>query len=195
MKTLELSEKYFISKGKHRKVYLHPTDSEKCIKIPRAGLKKRSRDREIKYLLKYSKWSSNYLSMYLGNVITNLGSGDLFHLIRNSDGSISKPLSELEKLEGIEEKIYDLYLECMKHRVVISDLNEGNIVAQMFGDSAYKLWIIDGVGNSDYIKVCDFSKYLLCKKMNRKFSRLARSLGFQLDTSEQADGGQIATRS
>jgi|GEM_PF-3037769 len=133
--------------------------------------------------------------MYLGNVITNLGSGDLFHLIRNSDGSISKPLSELEKLEGIEEKIYDLYLECMKHRVVISDLNEGNIVAQMFGDSAYKLWIIDGVGNSDYIKVCDFSKYLLCKKMNRKFSRLARSLGFQLDTSEQADGGQIATRS
>ena len=181
MKTLELSEKCFIAKGKHRKVYLHPTEFEKCIKIPRAGLKKRSRDREIKYLLKYSKLSSNYLSMYLGDVITNLGSGDIFHLIRDSDGSISKPLSELEKLEGIEEKIYDLYLDCMMHRVLIGDLNMGNIVAQMFGDSAYKLWIIDGVGNSDYIKVCDFSKYFLYKKINRKFSKLARSLGFQLD--------------
>lgn len=119
--------------------------------------------------------------MYFGDVITNLGVGYIFHLIRDFDGSISRPLSKLDKLEGIEEGIHELYLNCIKDRVMISDLNKGNIVAQRFEDSSYKLWVIDGVGNSDYIKICDFSKCFMSSKVNRKFSRLARSLGFQLD--------------
>ncbi len=180
MKIVELTEKDLISEGQHRKVYAHPTNFDKCIKIPKTGFKNRSRDREIKYLLKYSKLSSNYLSMYFGDVVTNLGTGCIFHLIRDFDDSISRPLSKLNKLEGIEKKIHELHLNCVRHKVVIGDLHKGNIVAQMLEDSRYKLWVIDGVGNSDYIKICDFSKYFREKKINRKFSRLASSFDFQL---------------
>jgi len=151
MKAIEITEKDLISEGNHRKIYAHPIDLDKCIKIPKVRLKNRSRDREIKYLLKYSKLSSDYLSMYLGDVATNLGTGYIFHLIRDANGAISSPLSKLRRLEGLEEKIYELYSKCLRDGVVIGDLHPGNVVAQMFEDSSYKLWVIDGAGNSDYV--------------------------------------------
>jgi hypothetical protein len=118
--------------------------------------------------------------MYHGLVDTNMGKGYRFDLIRDADGSVSSPLSKLHDLSGIEEKIHDLYLKCISDRVVIGDLHQGNVVAQINKDSSYDLWVIDGVGNSDYIKICDISKYFMRKKITRKFSRLAKSLGISL---------------
>jgi len=46
--------------------------------------------------------------------------------------------------------------------------------------SKYDLYIVDGLGNSDFIKICDVSKIFLKKKLIRKFTRLTHSLNLKI---------------
>ena len=186
---MNISEEYYFSEGKHRSIYVHPDNESLCIKIPKVRLTKRSIKREIKYLKKYQKRASHFLSMFHSTVETNRGKGYVFQLIRDENGAISMPLSECKNLVGLKEKIHALYWECINKNVIVSDLHTKNIVVQKNQDSSYQLWIIDGAGNSDYIKICDIFKYFAKKKTTRKFSRLSKNLGLTLNANKLCASG------
>lgn len=180
MNSVHITERDILASGDTRKVYTHPEDPALCIKIPKPSLKRRTLRREIRYLRKYATRASSFLTLFHGTVDSNLGKGYIYDLIRDEDGSVSRTLAQCRDLDGLEEKIYDLYLTCLKNKVILSDMNLRNILARRGKGSDYDLWVVDGIGNSDYIKICDLSYYFMKKKMVRKFSRLNRCLGLSL---------------
>ena len=182
---LNLNENKLIGVGSERKCYFHPRDKRKCIKITyKFGRRTASRcKREIKYSLKYSNLPYDLPSIpqYFGTVNTNLGCGHVFELVLDYDGNISKKLSEYIKTNGpnnsLKGKISSLYRSFLQSRVLVSDLHPGNLLLQMPSVDDYHLVMIDGYGNSDFIKICDYSRFFLKKKLMRKFSRMLTQIG------------------
>ena len=179
---MHIPDKYYLAEGKHRKVYIHPDNPDLCIKISKDQPRNRSRatKRELTYLNTYKERVTCF-SFFHGVVESNLGQGYIFDLIRNEDGNISRQLSELTGLAGLEKKLTSLYQLFLNNGIIVGDLNAGSIVAREKKDGDYDLIIIDGTGNSDFIKICDYSKYFLRKKLIRKFNKLYRLL--ELPTS------------
>lgn len=148
---LELNENLFIGAGKRRRCYRHPDDPEKCIKIGVSGGKKgrdMQTDRERKYYRLYTK-----------------------------RGCSLKHLSPCYGMEDFEEELRELREYMFKEGIICSDFNHGNILVQNQSDGSRRLMIIDGLGNSDLIKVADYYKPFRDKKLERKWARLLWRLG------------------
>ena len=103
------------------------------------------------------------IPQYFGTVNTNLGCGHVFELVLDYDGNISKKLSEYIKTNGpnnsLKGKISSLYRSFLQSRVLVSDLHPGNLLLQIPSVDDYHLVMIDGYGNSDFIKICDYSRF------------------------------------
>ena len=183
--TLNLNNSMLIGVGSERKCFIHPHDDQKCIKITyKFGRRTVARcKREIKYSLKYSNLHlhSRSIPQYFGKVETNLGDGQVFELVLDYDGNISNKLSEHIKTNEInislKDKISDLYQSFLESRVLVSDFHPGNLVIQKSSADNYHLVMIDGFGNSDFIKICDYSRFFLKKKLIRKFRRMLIQIG------------------
>ncbi len=174
-----------IGVGSERKCYIHPSDKRKCVKITyKFGRRTKVRcEREIKYSLKYSNLPDDLSSIpqYFGRVNTNLGEGHIFELVLDYDGNISSKLSEFIKTnepnKSLTDKISDLYRSFLQSRVLVSDLHPGNLLMQKSSMYNYQLVMIDGYGNSDFIKICDHSRFFLKRKLKRKFKRMLAQIG------------------
>ena len=182
---VELNNSYLISKGSERSCYLHPSDSDVCIKVirlfgPRTDARNR---REIKYAEKYNQSSPGLTAIpyYHGTIDTNLGPGSLFQLVRDYDKAISIRLADYIAQNAVDSKLQhktlDLYHTFLKASILVSDLHPGNLLLQKSSINDYQLVMIDGFGNSDFIKICDYSRFFLKKKLIRKFKRMLLQIG------------------
>jgi hypothetical protein len=184
--TLILTDDLLIGVGSERKCYLHPEDKEKCVKIAyKFGPRTKARcKREIKYSLKYSNLPESFSSLpkYFGKVNTNLDIGHVFELVLDYDGNISSKLSEYIKKnelnKALQDKISELYDSFIQYRVIVSDFHQGNIVVKKKNPKDFELVVIDGYGNSDFLKFADHISFFREKKLSRKFNRLLSSLHF-----------------
>lgn len=178
---LILQEKHFIGKGRERTVYMHPQNKKYCIKIANEQYSRSQRVmlREIKYLIRHQDFLK-HLSRYHHEVVTNFGRGFVFDLIRDYDGHISKTLefyikqSNLRKINHLEVKIDEIFQDLLERKAVVHDLKPHNILIQWSSNNNYKLIIVDGFGNSDFIKICDYSRRFALAKLVRKFNRLKK---------------------
>ena len=92
---LNLDDSLIIGKGANRTCYRHPSDKEKCIKIPNNS-QCETQALEIQYyeLLASNRIALKHISQYYGEIDTNVGKGYIYELIRDFDGEISKPISD-----------------------------------------------------------------------------------------------------
>jgi len=182
--TLRLTDDLLIGVGSERKCYLHPEDKEKCVKIVhKFGPRTKARcKREIKYSFKYSRLAQKLSSIprYYGGQRTNLGQGQVFELILNYDGTISDKLSEHTKTSKANQLLYtkitDLYSSFIEFGIVVSDFHAENIVVRKKNALDFELVLIDGYGNSDFLKIADHISFFRKKKLLRKFNRLLSPL-------------------
>lgn len=185
---IEIEHTHLIGKGSERNCYQHPENRNICIKIPyhyTARTKARNA-REVAYAIRYkSKNPKLGIPKYLGEIETNCGKGFQFELIRNHDGAVSKQLSDYLKNnppdEKLHQKIISLYMTFIKSNALVSDLHPGNLVMQKQSAQEYEIIMIDGFGNSDFIKICDYSRYFMKKKLIRKFKRMLVNIGLPTD--------------
>jgi len=174
----------FMGKGIAKIVYQHPHDENICIKFPNLEKKRALKDikREIFYLKKHQK-NISWLAPYLGKVECNLGRGYMYEIVRNSDGTLSTPISSenIEKnREAIKQKVRSMYQSSIKQHAVINDPSLGNIFFKK-NETDFDLILIDGFGNNNFIKIADYSKHFLISKLNRKFGKLCRRLQITFD--------------
>ncbi|MGB0373174.1 MAG: YrbL family protein [Opitutales bacterium] len=187
---IELSQNLLIGKGKKRLCYKHPEEGNKCIKITynrdrrtSAGVK-----RELRYLHKYThkKRKLAVIPKYYGKVVTNLGEGYIFELVLDYDGTVSQNLCDYlvhnRADERLYQKIIDLYLAFRSSKALVSDLHTGNIVINRHRPEDYRLIVIEGFGNSDFIKLGDFLWSFAKMKLKRKFKRLLIKVGLPTDS-------------
>jgi len=174
-----------IGKGLHRECYVHPENKNLCIKVVVHGDSKEIQ-REQKYysLLQKRNISWEVLPRFYGLVETNLGLGAVFDLIRNYDGSVSKTLEfylvSNEKTGshylGLLKAINSLRKKLYQQKIITMTLKAKNIVYKKTNHEEGRLIIIDNIGNSDLIPICNYNAFMAGKKILRKWKRFENNL-------------------
>ncbi len=169
-----------IGKGLHRECYSHPQDQNLCIKIAvNENVKETRREQKYYRLLKKRQICWDMLPKYYGNMDTNLGSGAVFEMIRNHDGSVSKTLEfylkSIQQTErcysGLASAFFALKKYLLNEQIITMTIKPKNVLYQEINDDAGKLIIVDNIGNSDYIPIANYSKTLGDRKIKRKWYR------------------------
>jgi hypothetical protein len=176
---VRVDENLFIGEGRNRKCYIHPSDKNLCIKISsKKGL--RSSNREKRYFKRLHFFGKNMsmISDYKGSIKTDIGEGELFELITDYDGNISKNLKYYLELnnddinEQIIEQIEALRVYLVTEYILISDLGSENILLQKDSNNNLKLMAIDGIGDNNQVPFLEFIKPLGPKRSAKKWEQL-----------------------
>ncbi len=183
MLTLESSS--LIARGLRRECYFHPEDENKCIKVVVAGdHKETAREQSYYRLLEKRNISWKMLARFDGNIETNRGKGAVFELIRDHNGEVSKTLEQYFSANN-EADLNDQDLSpalpllkqyLLKWKIVTIALKPQNIVYKKITESEGVLVIIDNIGNSDFIPICNYIDRMAIRKIHRKWQRFEDSL-------------------
>lgn len=181
---IDLKEKDFIAKGTNRACYIDPEDSEKCIKVTISDDFSESQ-KEIDYYnyLKSNDISWKYIAKHYGEKKTNLGDGEVFDLIRDEDGNISKTLSYYLQKDELTKQIVDpiqllknLRKYTLDEGIVVKDLNTKNMLYKKISENTAELILIDGVRNNDFLYYSNRFKFLTNKKINKMWDDFEATL-------------------
>ena len=181
---IQLNKHDEIARGTNRACFIHPLDSSKCIKITISNDFSESQ-KEIEYykFLEQKNISWDYISKYHGRIDTNLGKGDIFDLIKDFDGNVSKTLSSYlqsdEKTKLISNPFPLLQVlkdYTLKEGIVVKYLNTKNMLYQKISDNEERLILIDGVSNNDFLPFSKYVSYFTRKKILRLWKRFEESL-------------------
>lgn len=112
-------------------------------------------------------------------VDTSAGPGLLQARIFNVDGSIAETLdSYLNQRKPIAPALValdQLKQFLSRHHIVVRDIYPRNLMARQIEEMRIELVIVDGFGNSDFIKIASYSRYFNDAKLERKFNRIMRN--------------------
>ncbi|MBN1929364.1 MAG: PhoP regulatory network protein YrbL [Chlorobiaceae bacterium] len=181
---LDLSDSPLLGKGSSRLCYLHPKDSGKCIKITYS----RNLDIEKQELKHYRHHrrrgiSWEMLAKTYGRVETSMGSGVVFSLARDFDGTISRTLDHYladEQFTPPAEKLSRLFSNfrnyMLRERIVIRELKADNIVLQRLTPEKQRLILIDSLGNNQFLPIANYLNTFAKRVIQRKWSRFERHL-------------------
>ncbi len=190
-----INELVFVGSGDHRDVYVHPNDNRKCIKVMRSkhannsGEKKYQigvmREHAYYNVLARRGISYNHIARYHGEIWINYNQhtqlASVFDLIRNDSGEISKTLdTELCRDEVDTDKLADamheLYVYLLRYKI-ISGFKMKNILVQHTRHAPPKCIMVDNIGNSDFIPICDYVDWLADRKIERRWRKfISKSL-------------------
>ncbi len=190
-------EKDRVGPGRERICYVHPEESGKAIKITPGPIRKQT-DRELKFYkgLKYrKKVSYKHIPQYFGPIDTNLGLGQVFEMIRDYDGNVSKSmlwyLEEGHSLDFFEERLQILHQYFLANQLIFNhDMYAGNILFKKTSDSDGVLIVIDGLGDTVFIDWLNFLPSHARSKIDRRWelfiNRLRkRALGIEKKLREK----------
>jgi hypothetical protein len=199
---IQLNEQLLIANGGRRKIYQHPDDNNKCVKIaiphdlqvrkriskwykklkPIFCFDENETDRKAYDLLKKKPdVIYRHIPRFYGKVKTNLGEGIVTQLIRSADGEVAVQLKDYIKENGVsevlEQRLAEL-IEFTEENVVITrQLKLFNLCVQKGPTGEIqRIYIIDGFGNSDFLPFSNWSTALGKRKIKRKNQRFVTEL-------------------
>ena len=176
---IELKKDGYIASGAFCHCYLHPQETEKCIKIVSNNKKAKKRLRnDISYYkrLHARKASVDYVADYLGTVQTNLGKGYVYQCVKDADGSVSKTLrsyledkdaDHVQIIDGLREMIENL----IQNRIILSDIHSKNILVQVTHEKTLKPVFVDGIGDHIAIKILNTIPSYAMANITRRWNK------------------------
>lgn len=181
---LYLNDSQLVGRGTERYCYRHPHDPSLCVKVTH-NLKnnKQQNAKDYDYFKKLEQrridWS--HLPHCHGWVTTDKGEGLVFDLLQDDNRQPLKSLSQLLKsggldLETLEPSLQDLHDYLLRNRIFTSDLRESNIVCDSNGPRPPHLYIIDGIGDRDFIKLAANCPPLGRVKVNRQWAKFMKRM-------------------
>lgn len=195
---IELTQQPF-ALGGNRACYVHPDNELRCIKTI---LSERSPERKHQAAPWWKKWRSvdsfndnieenhelktieqrspeligQHIPRCYGFIETNLGLGLLTDLYRDQDGSISLNLRDYLRSHGktqvIMAAIARFQTAIQSHQVLSRALLLHNIIAQQNSDGQVQLFLIDGLGNPEFLPFAEWIPALRAKKIQRKMVKM-----------------------
>ncbi len=183
---LTLTDDLLIGSGRHRQCFRHPTDNSRCVKVFFDGFSKEF-IREQKYYkrLQHTPAVFEHIPRYYGEFATNRGEGSVFDLIEDDDGAVSRTLdSYLAAVEDGEQALDELIpplLELkdfmLRFNIITTDLHSRNIACLRQGGEFKRYYLIDDIGNPEFIPICNYSSYFAHRKVKRKWKRFEKKIG------------------
>ena len=177
---LILESSQLIGRGLRRECYFHPEDENKCVKVVVAGdHKETAREQSYYRLLAKRRISWKMLSRFYGNTETNRGPGAVFELIRDYNGEVSKTLGHYLATTGdfgfdhqkLLRALPLLKQYLLQYKIVTMSINPDNIAFKKVSASEGNLVVIDNIGNSDFIPICNYVDFMAVRKIHRKWRR------------------------
>ena len=144
-KYIDLSNAVLIGTGDHKKVFIDPADTHKCIKVLF-----RTPDEDLERELAYRKirekrgLKSKLLTTYFGMVETNFGTGYVFEHVIDFDGSTSRTLAQLLKNAVADTRLVPVVTKVMcnfkamwfEELISVSNVEPGNFMVQRYSWAA-----------------------------------------------------------
>lgn len=190
-----------LAKGNIRKIFLYPGRQDVIVKVYRKSCtpkmqKKRMHLRKLPFLRLPIKFDQNRYDLKelerhykrLGKSLwrhfpetagifdTSEGPGLVQRRALNFDGTPAPNLYHHLKKHGLGEPTIAAFREfrsfISNHHIVLRDVSRENLLFQQHEDGKCTIVMIDGFGDSDYLKFATLSRTLNDKKILRKFSRL-----------------------
>ena len=186
-KYIDLSNAVLIGTGDHKKVFIDPADTHKCIKVLF-----RTPDEDLERELKYRKirekrgLKSKLLTTYFGTVETNFGTGYVFEHVIDFDGSTSRTLAQLLKNAVADTRLVPVVTKVMcvfkamwfEELISVSNVEPGNFMVQRYSETDFTVRIIDNIGSSAFIPLPYYfdcvAKFRTKKYWNRFLNELQR---------------------
>lgn len=200
-KRIVLTEDLLIGRGTNKDIYIHPDDPARCIRIN--SREKDEHQREMSYRKVRERRrlpDSSLLAAYYGVVKTNLGEGFVFERIADYDGTTSKTLDDLIRLElkarermksakevpETEKKtplmadvLSQLRERYFSDNLIVCDMHPKNCMVQFDTPSHCRVRIIDGIGTTTLIPVVCYIDFLAAGHIKREWNRfIQRILSF-----------------
>jgi hypothetical protein len=182
---INLDKSSFVGKGLHRECYRHPENKNLCIKVVVSGNADESQ-REKRYCRHLEKRGISWdmIPKFYGDIETNLGLGSVFDLVLDHDGEVSKTLEYYlssnkkteEHYDGLSNSLFLLKDYLLQQQIITMTLKPKNISCKKMKSGSFRLFVIDNIGNSDFIQICSYSKYFAKKKMLRKWKRFENGM-------------------
>ena len=184
-KYIDLSNAVLIGTGDHKKVFIDPADTHKCIKVLF-----RTPDEDLERELAYRKirekrgLKSKLLTTYFGTVETNFGTGYVFEHVIDFDGSTSRTLAQLLKNAVSDTRLVPVVTKVMcvfkamwfEELISVSNVEPGNFMVQRYSETDFTVRIIDNIGSSAFIPLPYYfdcvAKFRTKKYWNRFLSEL-----------------------
>lgn len=184
---IKIDQSSLVGRGHHREVHRHPEDKNLCIKIVVDGNPDAPQvQREKRYYRHLQKRGVTWdmLPRYYGDITTNLGIGSVFDLILDQDGTVSKPLGHYIASNDVTEAYYDglsnsLYLlkdYLLEQRIITMTLVPRNVVCQRNKSRIFRLFVVDNIGNTEFIPICNYIPFFAKKKIRRRWKRFEDNL-------------------
>ncbi|HOO40715.1 MAG TPA: YrbL family protein [Syntrophales bacterium] len=181
---LDLESSPMVGRGLHRACYVHPRNGNLCVKVlfpleSREPLIEAERETSYYRVLKKRGVPWTMLPEFHGEVETTRGKGYIFDLIRDEDGSVSKTLRDYlssprqaERYADALSAAFDLLRDyLLQWKIITMTIKAKNILYQRISETEGRLIIVDNIGNSDFIPICDHVGFLAERKIRRKWRR------------------------
>lgn len=168
-----------VGKGSERCCYVHPGNADRCIKVAyRASRNDKQNRNEIKYLKRLQRnridWS--HIPRCHGWVETSVGVGLVYDYFHTEDGLPMPGIGRLVTQGRITRSDLAAPLEQLRqyllsNRIVVRDLKPSNVVCDADAGDSLRLYLIDGIGNGDFVKVADYIPIYARTKIERHWRR------------------------
>lgn len=177
---IQLTDDLIIGKGRDRICYEHPNNKNLCIKISISNNKQSKREVRYFKFLKNRSVNLAKISTFQGHVITNLGKGYSFDLIRDEDGNVAKTLRQCLELKTftineIQPKLLELKEYLVQNKICVRDISPSNISCQETS-KGINLFIIDGASNANVNPLTIRLESLINSSITKAWKGLERKL-------------------
>ncbi len=163
--------------GGRRLCFTHPDDKTKCVKVLRTDQQRTVRLKKKHFIPSHwrRKYDNNAHEMKIledlfrrlgpemkqhfpvsyGMQSTDLGPGLVLDLIRDQDGGISRSIREMVTngypLEELKSAFDEFSIFLFENVVLTRNLHDHNLVVQHREDGTWRLYLIDGFGDSAWL--------------------------------------------
>ncbi|RKR06041.1 PhoP regulatory network protein YrbL [Kushneria sinocarnis] len=190
-----------IGEGNDRRVYRHPMEPERCIKVPRYPLRgSEQNEREKLYFTRLTWRLGNWqhVPRYFGTLMTDQGEGLVYTLITDRDGQVSRTVRHYRQAdpallasEQFRHQLLSLGQYLDRYWIMPADLNDRNIVCQL-GEEGLRLWLIDGIANPSLVPLANYWPWFARRRIRRRFNRfLVKLTGYELLDRATAQAMQL----
>ena len=212
--TLALRDLEPFAIGGTRRCYVHPGDASRCVKVLRSdrtpearravasGWRRfkwlrsfddqRKETKAYQYLTRRGQLDYTHVPRFYGTVETDQGLGIVTALLRNWDGGYPKNLEELlpgGMTDALEAAIDEFKRWLRRERFLTRDLLPHNIVAVADSPERFRLVVVDGIGNSEFIPLSHWFKCCARAKIERKIRKFDYRVRILHPNGQTVSGG------
>ena len=188
---IHLSASKLLGSGSERDCYLHPKNPNLCIKVhARDGhgwqhARQQIRDAFYYQFLSATRKPWRFIAEYHGSVNTNLGTGLVFTVPRDTDGKVSKDLSFYLQHQLIDKKDLKHMLKefkeyLKKHGVLAYDIDTDNVLVVRKASGNKKLVLVDGLGKRNFLRLCAPFKFYARKHLKKSWRKFIHHINNDL---------------